>query len=77
MSRKAGWPRRGAPVADGMAVALYVPEHDEQPFLVEVLGRYLDEVRLRPLMGGGRAFWAPAARVRVMISRYIRLLEMH
>ena len=75
MSRKAGWPRR-EPVTEGVAVALYVPEHDEQPFLVEVLGRYLDEVHLRPLMGRGRSFWAPAAQVRVMISRWVKLAEV-
>ena len=76
MSGKTGWPRRDMPVVDGMAVALYVPEHDEQPFLGEVLGRYLDEVHLRPLMGRGRSFWAPAARVRVMISRWVKLVEV-
>ena len=61
------------------SLALYIPEHDEQPFLVEVLGRYtgkgFDEVRVRPLMGGGRAFWAPAARVRVMLSKWVRVLD--
>jgi len=59
-------------------LALYIPEHDEQPFLVEVLGQHLgermDEVRVRPLMGGGRAFWAPAARVRVMLSEWVRVV---
>ena len=72
------WPRREQARAGAMAVALYIPAHDEQPYLVEVLARYVargfDEVKVRPLLGGGKAFWVPAARVRVMLSKWVKVV---
>ena len=61
------------PTDTAQALALYEPPYDAQPLLVEVLGLYGQEARVRPLMGGGTPFVVDLNRIRTYVSPYVHV----